>query len=46
MSLQLSDLEDRDCRLTCAEIWRIALLAAGGVMVLMGIGATELWLMH
>jgi len=46
MSLKLPDTEDRDCRLTRTEMWRIALLGAGGVLVFIGIGAAELLLMH
>jgi hypothetical protein len=37
---------DRDCRLTCAEMWRILGLAVGGVLVFVGIGVAELLLMH
>ncbi len=46
MSLELPDIDDREWRLTRTETWRIALFAAGGVLVLMGIGAAELLLMH
>ena len=52
MSLELpdiedgADIEDLDCRLTRTEMWGIALLAVGGVLVFIGIGAAELLLMH
>jgi hypothetical protein len=46
MSLELCDIEDRDCRLTRTEMWRIALLALGGVLLFIGVGAAELLLMH
>jgi hypothetical protein len=46
MSLELPDIEDRDCRLTRTEMWRIALLALGGVLLFIGVGAAELLLMH
>jgi len=46
MSVELPDIEDRDCRLTRTEMWRIVLLAVGGVLVFIAIGTTELLLMH
>src|SRR5262249_3520372 len=46
LSRQHADVDDRECRLTCTEIWRVALLAGAGVLLLMGTGATELLLMH
>jgi len=46
MSLELPDINDRDCRLTRVEMWRIVGLAVGGVLVFVGIGVAELLLMH
>jgi hypothetical protein len=46
MRLELPDIQDRDCRLTRTEMWWIALLAVGGVLVVIGIAAAELLLMH
>lgn len=45
MSSELLDIDDRDYRLTRAEMWRSALFALGDVLVFVGIGA-ELLLMH
>ena len=48
MSLELPDINDRDCRLTRVEMWRIVglALAVGGVLVFVGIGVAKLLLMH
>jgi hypothetical protein len=46
MSLELPGMADRECRLTCVEMWRILGLAIGGVLVFVGIGVAELLLMH
>jgi hypothetical protein len=46
MSLELSDVDDRDPRLTRVEIWRIALLAAFGALFVIGIAISEMLLMH
>ena len=46
MSLELPGMADRECRLTCAEMWRILGLAIGGVLLFVGIGLAELLLMH
>ena len=45
MSLELSDIDNSECRLTRTERWRVALSAVGGILFLMGIGAAELLLM-
>ena len=42
MSLELPDINDRDCRLTRVEMWRIVGLAVGGVLVFVGIGVAKL----
>jgi hypothetical protein len=42
MSLEFSEIGDRECGVTRTEMWRIALFAVGGVLFLMGIGAAEL----
>jgi hypothetical protein len=46
MSFELPGMADRECRLTCAEMWRILGLAVAGVLVFAGIGVAELLLMH
>jgi hypothetical protein len=45
MSLELSDIDDRECRLTRTEVWRVGLFAVGGILALIAIGAAELLLM-
>jgi hypothetical protein len=45
MSLELSEIDDREWRLTRTEMWRIALFGVGGVLFLIGTGAAELLLM-
>jgi hypothetical protein len=44
MSLELSDIDDSECRLTRTEMWRVTLFGVGGILVVMGIGAAELLL--